>query len=36
MKFTEKGNIFVILNDFDEFTISIEVLDSGSGIAEEK
>ena len=36
IKFTNNGNISIILEDFDEFNVSIEIIDNGSGIEKEK
>ena len=36
LKFTKKGKISLILKDFDEYTISIEIIDNGSGIDKKK
>ena len=32
LKFTSNGKIIVILNDFDDKSITIEVIDNGKGI----
>ena len=36
IKFTDNGNIKIILKDFDTYTISIEIIDDGCGIEEKK
>ena len=36
IKFTQDGIIKVIINDFDERTLKITIIDSGSGIKKEK
>ncbi len=36
VKFTSKGKIQVILEEFDEFTIVVKVLDNGTGVKSEK
>ena len=32
LKFTKNGFIYIILKDFDEYSIEIEIIDNGSGI----
>ena len=30
LKYTEKGNIYIVLKDFDDHTIKIEIVHNGS------
>jgi signal transduction histidine kinase len=36
LKFTKNGMIYIVLNDLDEYTVLIEVIDNGTGIQKKK
>ena len=36
LKFTKNGKIYIVLKDFDEYTITCEIIDNGSGIKKQK
>jgi signal transduction histidine kinase len=36
LKFTKNGFIYIILRDFDDYSIEVEIIDNGSGINKNK
>ena len=36
LKFTKNGFVYIILRDFDEYSVEVEIIDNGSGINKNK